>query len=161
MARLVAPVSLVRGQVKVFVNDLTTLEKVIKALDGDRGGTFGHLEALAAASGAILDAAATCFPDARIRGLKDVVYHGRGKLQDKLRKKIEALNSAYSFLRHTAASEVEGLAKQVVDDLLALSKQGEDVSREQKRSETEICRVPSTFGGDVLGQAGPSGGWPG
>eukprot|EP00444_Apocalathium_aciculiferum_P049913 CAMPEP_0183521062 /NCGR_PEP_ID=MMETSP0371-20130417/17395_1 /TAXON_ID=268820 /ORGANISM="Peridinium aciculiferum, Strain PAER-2" /LENGTH=315 /DNA_ID=CAMNT_0025719541 /DNA_START=65 /DNA_END=1012 /DNA_ORIENTATION=- len=116
-----APIALVRGSLKVFVNDAAMLGTVLRELDRQPPASSQlALACLAVASDTIMQAAGTRLPH-RVRSLRDVLYHlKQNQLLDSTTiRQVEGLHMAYSYLRHTTSSETQALADRVAAALLA------------------------------------------
>ena len=78
MAR--ALVAIVSGGLKVFVNDAAQTKLVIEALREAPKAQGTVLGGYAAAAAKVMQAATQAYPEHRMRGLRDVAWHGRPKL---------------------------------------------------------------------------------
>jgi hypothetical protein len=118
MAKCKAPVCLVRGDIKVFVNDVSVFIEVLASLDQqlvERNGC-DSIALLASLSKQEVD---TCFQVSgrHCSGLRDSIYHNRRQLSGHTFQQLQALNSAYSFLRHFSVVAGGDLLQRVCREL--------------------------------------------
>jgi hypothetical protein len=70
------------------------------------GDANSLLSVLAEASSSVLSAAALRSPDARLRGLRDVIFLNRGVLDAGDLRLLREINTAYGLLRHRGLSDI-------------------------------------------------------
>jgi hypothetical protein len=96
-----APVSIVRGNTKIFVNDPSLLKTILESLEpiakenidvfGIHKLAFDLQDALARNS------------DRHFANLRDAIYHNRPVLSKSLTKRINTVNAVHSFMKHFTA----------------------------------------------------------
>ena len=98
MSRRAAPISIVSGPVKIFVNEPECLQHVLDVLDSQRKSADADhkvlslaVQAQAAISGAI---------GKHCPSLKDGIFHCKGLISKKLQKQLIKLNTAHSYIKH-------------------------------------------------------------
>jgi hypothetical protein len=113
-----AAVNLVRGNLKVFVRDVSDLPSVLAALEASPMAlpdtTFKVMHDTVMT---IIDAAAKQWPQTRFRNLHDALRHARQHLPAKLHKQLSMMNKAYSFMKHMPAHDVATLGDAFVTSL--------------------------------------------
>ena len=113
-----APIALVRGSVKLFVNDVSVLPQVLAAVDAHECGVSGdHVEALAGASCHIMEAAGGKLPSKKLKSLRDVHFHLRHVLPGARLRQLDQLNAAYSLLRHHSPAGIKKVAAEIVTSI--------------------------------------------
>jgi hypothetical protein len=105
-----ANITVRRGHVVVHVQNTEDLPAVLAALDSPKttglAGDAAVIETLAACSQRLLDAAGRALPQLRFRGLRDVLFHNRGRLSSTDCKFLGDLNTTFGLLRHLPMSEL-------------------------------------------------------
>jgi hypothetical protein len=123
MSRPQAPIALVFGHIKLFVNDAKLLPAALAALAAtprDQPAASGSvLGTLAEASSVILAAAAAAHPTLRFRSLRDVVFELRHEIDSPTAKFAKDLNSCYAFVRHLPQSDILAKARAAADSITA------------------------------------------
>eukprot|EP00929_Paragymnodinium_shiwhaense_P050104 TRINITY_DN25254_c0_g1_i1.p1 TRINITY_DN25254_c0_g1~~TRINITY_DN25254_c0_g1_i1.p1 ORF type:complete len:330 (+),score=78.56 TRINITY_DN25254_c0_g1_i1:73-1062(+) len=117
MASKRAPIAVVRGNTKLFINDPAMLQAALEALNGETKGTSSSLACLAQAAETIMEAVSSVCPDIRIRSLRDVMFHMRHKVPAKDLKYIKDVHIAYSLLRHMCPNGIVNTAREVGERL--------------------------------------------
>ena len=109
-----APVVVVKGNLKVYVNDSNLLERTLTALDDfAKSDKEDHaFSDIATAASAIQDEVSQAF-GRPVKSLRDAIYLSRQVLPPKLTKQLQALNTTHSFLRHVTTMECAGFVAQV------------------------------------------------
>ena len=111
-----APVVIVKGNLKIFVNDCTFLGETIRAFDSfalqSRDRIDSASEFISSTAADIMQEVADKLQKP-IKSLRDAIYETRRVLPPKLSKQIQALNTTHSFLRHNTRLDCEELVKQM------------------------------------------------
>jgi len=110
-----APIAVVHGTTKVFVNDLEAFPLVMQELEKlSIAQVPSHLAHLATASDSIMNAVAMA-SSKPIKSLRDTFPFFRCRASAADFRKLRALNDAYAFLRHTSVAEVSAFASRIAD----------------------------------------------
>jgi len=110
-----APVAIVRGSTKVFINDMSFAEQVFASLDHHHHGPSGTSIATLARAADALQSRMAALTGRNMKSIRDVLFACRYSLTPKLRKRLQDFNTTYAFLRHTTPSEVDELMDLVID----------------------------------------------
>lgn len=78
------------------------------------------LGGVAEAAAGILEAATRAYPERRVRSVRDVILHSRGKLSSPAQRTVSQLHAAFCMLRHLAHGELRRLALEVERELLSI-----------------------------------------
>jgi len=87
-------------------------------------GAVPHCAAISTAAARLLEVAADVFPDASLRGLRDVAFRARGAIPAADLKFIQQLNTTYSMLRHMAPAALLSRAEAIAASLGAKRQAG-------------------------------------
>ena len=133
-----APVALVAGGIKVFVNDVAQLGAVVAALQAQpQSGSALGLEIIAAAAARVMQEASQSYPDCRVRSLRDVAWCSQGKMAPHLLRFVQQLNAAYSLLRHVTAPDFERTMDEIAEALAQMRLQAEPDGAQPDKGPTD------------------------
>jgi hypothetical protein len=107
-----AGVTVVHGHLKIYVNDLAALPGVLAQLSTSTSSNYQQIHGAAHE----IRLAISAYLGIHCGTLRDALYHGRRSLPPGIFKRITALNSTDSFLRHSSSAFLSGL----VDDVSAI-----------------------------------------
>lgn len=111
-----APVVIIKGHLKVYINDIAMFERTLQALDATSsatGGTAAHIPVyIANLASAVQHEAARRFAKP-INSLREAIFEARRVLPVKVAKQWQTLNTTYSLLRHSTHHDCEAIAAQV------------------------------------------------
>ena len=133
-----APVALVAGGIKVFVNDVAHLGAVVAALQAQpKSGSALGLETIAAAAARVMQEASQAYPNCRVRSLRDVAWCSRGKMAPHLLRFVQQLNAAYSLLRHVTTPDFEKTMDEIAEALAQMRFQAQPDGTQTDRGPTD------------------------
>jgi hypothetical protein len=117
-----APIALVAGNLKVFVNDTSKLGDVLNTLHHSQKTSHDELLAeLAIGASRILEAVSAHSDGRRVRNLHQVRALFRTSLSAKVSKDLETVNKVYSFLRHMNSAATKHMVDGIIEELGAAS----------------------------------------
>jgi len=149
MAKERAPLVIVHGHHKIYVNNPDLIDQTFKALGlcpaahhrepSPHASVSGYL---ASAASQILDAAASRFPELRLRSLRDVIFHVRrdAYLSTDQKKFVQGLHKAFSFVRHMPDADIQEQTEAVCHSLLSSIDVGVVDAAEHPDSMPARCR---------------------
>jgi len=115
VARPKAPIAIVAGGIKLFVNDPEMLPSVLQSIAVPKaGGDVGAL--LAAAAGAVLREL-SARAGRHCKSLHAAVHAMRGKLSPSLCKQVRNLNVAAAYARHVTPGTADDLLRAIAAEL--------------------------------------------
>lgn len=90
------------GEVVIHVNEVALLLAVLESLGQSSERDVGppSVAALAEVADTVLCAGAAAWPGHKFRGIRDIIYVGRGTLSSSDKAFLTQLNAAYGMLRH-------------------------------------------------------------
>jgi hypothetical protein len=143
-----APVCVVHGNLKLYINDVSSLPTVLDALlpRADSGPSADGIVQVASLSKLIVDTFAAS-SGTHYSGLRDAIFHHRRCLSSGVVKQLQALNTTYSFLRHFADTAGTDLVELLSRELLAPStaKGDSGLTHDIAKAESNITNGDSDF----------------
>eukprot|EP00929_Paragymnodinium_shiwhaense_P045324 TRINITY_DN23173_c0_g1_i3.p2 TRINITY_DN23173_c0_g1~~TRINITY_DN23173_c0_g1_i3.p2 ORF type:complete len:317 (-),score=66.38 TRINITY_DN23173_c0_g1_i3:83-1033(-) len=116
-----APVTILHGHCKLYVNDIAALPQVLASLSPQVQPTDRtHVDAVAALAQAnrlLLDAAGSAFGK-KVRSLRDVIFWCRACANSGDLRFLKELHFAYSLLRHVSDNDILERSQTFCDQLL-------------------------------------------
>eukprot|EP00929_Paragymnodinium_shiwhaense_P108310 TRINITY_DN74628_c0_g1_i1.p1 TRINITY_DN74628_c0_g1~~TRINITY_DN74628_c0_g1_i1.p1 ORF type:complete len:402 (+),score=78.90 TRINITY_DN74628_c0_g1_i1:51-1256(+) len=135
-----APISIVRGNLKIYVNQPELLPQVMSHLTSGEG----HVGVLAMATARLLDGAATFAGGASIKSLRDLRYTYRGSLSTGSDRFVQDLNAAYKLLRHNAQKDIDNMIEGVILDISNAPQPSRDVSTSLGSTQSDDGSTPTS-----------------
>eukprot|EP00929_Paragymnodinium_shiwhaense_P102383 TRINITY_DN65585_c0_g1_i1.p1 TRINITY_DN65585_c0_g1~~TRINITY_DN65585_c0_g1_i1.p1 ORF type:complete len:171 (+),score=32.42 TRINITY_DN65585_c0_g1_i1:36-515(+) len=144
MAPSKASICIVHGHAKIYVHDASLVGQVFKQIStplppADANDLTGSTNTSVRK---VLDAAAACWPNRRIKSLRDVIHHGKACLDAQQMKFLREINMVNSWFKHMSVQEINKRTFDVVSQLACHANE-DDISTKA----SDCVDVPSSDGG--------------